>query len=182
MELFINEENLKLDEVQEFSTKVRALLFDEYNRILIANYGNVILLPGGKVDKGEENFTAIVRELSEELGEIYSSEELDYFMTLNYFQKDYPKRDGTLQNRLVQTHYFIGKYKEIKNNRQKLTEKEKKDNFKLELVLLNELENIILNNKNDNPRNIYFQRELLMILDNYRSYSRCYGIKKIKQK
>lgn len=182
MELLINEDNLKLDEVQDFSTKVRALLLDEYNRILIANYGNVILLPGGKVDKGEENSIAIVRELSEELGESYNSEELDYFMTLNYFQKDYPKRDGTFQNRLVQTHYFIGKYKEIKKNRQKLTEKERKDNFKLELVSLEELENIILNNKNDNPRNRYFQKELLMILDNYRSYSRCYGIKKIKQK
>ena len=68
MELFINEDNLKLDEVQEFSIKVRALLFDEYNRILIANYGNVILLPGGKIDEGETNLMAITRELSEEIG------------------------------------------------------------------------------------------------------------------
>jgi len=55
MELIINEDNLNNNEVQEFSTKVRAILFDENNRILIANYGNVILLPGGKVDDGETN-------------------------------------------------------------------------------------------------------------------------------
>ena len=182
MELFINEDNLKLDEVQEFSIKVRALLFDEYNRILIANYGNVILLPGGKIDEGETNLMAITRELSEEIGQNYSGEELEFFTTLNYFQKDYPKRDGTFQNRLVQTHYFLARYKGIKKNTQKLTEKEKKDNFKLELVSLNELENIILNNKNDNPRNIYFQRELLMILAYYKKSKQNTSIKKLKLK
>ena len=53
MELVINEDNLQFEEIQEFSSKVRAILVDGNNRILIANYGNVILLPGGKVDEGE---------------------------------------------------------------------------------------------------------------------------------
>ena len=53
MGLVINEDNLQYSEVQEFSSKVRAILIDENNQMLIANYGNVILLPGGKVDEGE---------------------------------------------------------------------------------------------------------------------------------
>ena len=179
MEITINEEKLQNKEINEFSIKARAILINEKNQILIANYGNVILLPGGKVDKGESIFDAITRELNEELGQDYNSDELEFFTTINYYQKNYPKRDGTFQNRLVLTHYFIGKLKEIKINLQKLTQKEQKDNFKLELISLEELEDKILNNKNNNPRNIYFQKELLIVLDNYKNIKQNI-IKKIK--
>lgn len=182
MELVINHDNLQFDEVKELTSKARAILVDENNRILVANYGNVILLPGGKVDEGETLSEAITRELSEELGQDYSANELDFFLTLNYYQKNYPKRDGTFQNRLVQTHYFVGSYKGIKKESQKLTEKEQKGNFRLELVLLEELENIILNNKNNNPRNIYFQQELLNILASYKKMTQDTSIKKLELK
>lgn len=75
-----------------------------------------------------------------------------------------------------------GLYKDIKKNSQKLTEKEQKDNFKLELVSLEELENIIMNNKNDNPRNIYFQKELLIILANYKILNQDASVKILKLK
>ena len=182
MEIVINEDNLKLNEIEEYSSKVRAILVDDNDKILIANYGNVILLPGGKVDDGETISRAIIRELSEELGQVYNSEELDFYMTLNYYQKNYPKRDGMFKNRLVQTHYFIGSYKEINKDFQKLTEKEGKDNFRLELVSLENLENMILNNKNDNPRNIYFKKELLIILDSYKNLNESISVKKLELK
>lgn len=182
MELTINEDNLKYNEIQKFSLKVRAILIDENNKVLIANYGEVILLPGGKVDECEKISDAITRELNEELGQNYSSKELEYFTTLNYYQKDYPKRDGTFQNRLVQTHYFVGPYKEINKDIQKLTEKELKDNFSLELVSLDDLKNMILNNKNNNPRNAYFQNELLTILTSYKNNKPNTNIKKLELK
>ena len=182
MELVINDDNLQLNEVQEFNSKARAILIDENNRILIANYGNIILLPGGKVDEGETLSEAIIRELSEELGQNYNSSELEFFVTLNYYQKSYPKRDGTFQNRLVQTHFYIGSYKGIKNDSRKLTEKEHKGNFRLELVSLEDLENMILKNVNDNPRNIYFQKELLTILASYKNIKQHTSVKKLELK
>jgi len=181
MELIINEDNLDISEVQEVNSKVRAILFDENNQILIANYGNIILLPGGKIDNDETNIQAIIRELKEETGREYTKEELTLFLTLNYYQKNYPKRNGINQNRLIQTYYFIGEYKSIEKESQKLTEREQKDNFNLELVSLETLEIKIQNNINNNPRNIYFQKELLAVLKKYKNLEEKEIIKKLKK-
>lgn len=166
--IVINIDDLKMNEVQEFTSKVRAILVDEDNTILVANYGGVYLLPGGSIDSGETKEQAIIRELREEIGQDYNKEELEYFICLRYFQKNYPKRNGTFQNRLVETYYFVGKMKGILKSSQALTDKEKQDNFKLELFCLEELEKVILENTNNNPRNLYFQRELMSIIQVYK--------------
>ena len=68
-------------------------------------------------------------------------------------------------NRLIRTYYFIASYKPVKLRLQKLTEKEKKDDFKLAVVPLCELKKLVLKNKNSNPRNFYFQREMIEVID-----------------
>lgn len=182
MELVINEDNLFFEEVQEFNSKVRAILVDESNRILVANYGSVILLPGGSVDEGETTYEAIVRELGEELGQSYSVDELSWILELSYYQKNYPKRDGSVKNRLVQTYYFVGRYKGVVASAQQLTEKEQKDDFRLELVSIDSLENMIMENVNNNPRNVYFQKELLTVLRFYKNMDQGESVKKLELK
>ena len=79
--IIINPNNLKEDEILQ-KEKVRALLFDENNRIIVGNYNNLYLLPGGKIDKNELLKEGLIRELEEELGTTFTEENLDYFMTL----------------------------------------------------------------------------------------------------
>lgn len=181
MNIIINEDNLKNEEIHDFNLKARAILIDESNRILIANYAKIILLPGGSIEKGETILEGIKRELKEEIGIVYEDEELEPIITINYYQNNYPKRDGTLKNRLVQTHYFLADYKSTNDKKQDLTESESKGNFKLELVALQDLETIILENENDNPRNIYFQKELLKVIDTYKNISSKSKVKKLNK-
>ena len=51
-------------------------MITEDNKIVIANYGGVTLLPGGSMEKGEKQEETIIRELEEELGVIYNQNEL----------------------------------------------------------------------------------------------------------
>ena len=166
MNIIINENKLNKKDINEFSFKVRAILINEKDEILICKYGETYLLPGGKIDKNESKLEALIRELNEETGIKYKENDFKTFCELNFYQKDYPKRDSAFKlNRLVTTYYYIGNFKEINLNNQILTDNEIKSNFKLETIKLKDLENIIKNNKNNNPRNIYFQKEILTLLD-----------------
>jgi 8-oxo-dGTP pyrophosphatase MutT (NUDIX family) len=165
MKLIINENNLELSDIDEFSSKVRAIIINKNNELLVCKYGETYLLPGGKIDDGEEQISALIRELHEETGTKYLESDFSFFMELNYYQKDYPKRDSdSIVNRLLNTYYYKCEYREINLDKQILSDKEIKSNFKLEFINLKEIENIIENNINDNPRNIFFQNELLNVI------------------
>jgi len=182
MEIVINDAKLKMQEIDESNTKVRALLVNEYNQLLIANYGGVYLLPGGSIEKDESIIEAIVRELKEETGQDYVQAEFSYLSYVKYFQKNYPKRNGTFQNRLVKTHYFVANYKGFSELNQMLSEKERKANFTLELISLDEIEKIVSDNQCTNPRNVFFQRELLAVMQLYKNKQDTINIKKLELK
>lgn len=163
-EIIINPNNLKEDEVLQ-KEKARAILFDENNRIIVGNYNNLYLLPGGKIDKNESIKEGLTRELQEELGITFTEENLEYFMTLKHFQKDFPSRKDDSIDRLVTIHFYTGflsiDLKTIKNN---LSLNEQKANFYLEYINIDDLENLILTYKISNPRAPFFDTELLTVL------------------
>ena len=162
----INENGLLDNQIDKRNSKSRAILVDN-NKILIADYGGVMLLPGGSIDKGESETQAILRELKEETGIIYEIQDLKKIMILKYYQSNYPTRDGENINRLITTYYYFGKFKGIDLTSIQRTEKEKKDNFSLELLEFDELLRR-LNDASDNPRKQYFDREIKEVLKTYR--------------
>ena len=162
----INENGLLDNQIDKRNSKSRAILVDD-NKILVANYGGIMLLPGGSIDKGESETQAILRELKEETGIIYEIQDLKKIMILKYYQPNYPTRDGENINRLITTYYYFGKFKGIDLTRIQRTEKEKKDDFNLELLEYDELYRR-LDDASDNPRKQYFDREMRKVLSAYK--------------
>ena len=81
----INESNLTDSEIDIINNKVRGILVKD-DKVLVANYGGIILFPGGKVDKGENLEEALVREIQEELDTTIKVER--FLTTVDW---DYPK-------------------------------------------------------------------------------------------
>ena len=161
--IVLNEDNLKDEEVQKYEIKTRAVLVNNSEAIIVANYGGVILLPGGKIDDGEDEYTALIRELKEETGMTYDINELKYLFQLEYYQKNYPTREGNMINRKIDTYFFTSEYKGFDANHMILTSKEQKDKFKLTLTNLEYLKYKLIESSN-NPRSPFFKNEMIEVI------------------
>lgn len=168
MQLIMNEDHLLLSDIEEYASKARAILIDDDDKIIVANYNGALLLPGGSLDKNETPIVALIRELQEETGCNYTENDLEYFLCLSQFQKQFPKTNGTIKNRLIDNYYYIGKSKGLSLNNQKLTNSEQKDNFKISLYTIEEIF-ALLNENNINPRSKFFNAELNEILQLYKN-------------
>lgn len=150
-------------------TKVRAIIETEDNKFLVANYGGILMFPGGKLEDNEYLSNAIIRELKEELGIEYRVTEIEPLTVFKQFQPNYHTREGKIVDRTINTFYFTVPYKDIDLNNIELSQKEKEGNFKLELLTEEEIDNFITHNKTNNPRKKYFVEELKCIMKTYKS-------------
>lgn len=156
--IIINTDNLNDSEIDKYNNKVRAILIKD-NKLLISRYAGITLLPGGKVDKDESLDEAITRELKEETGIIYNENELEKYLEVKYYQKEYPTRTNGTINRLLTTTYYIGKYKGTNLDNANRTLSELLNGFSLELVDIDKLPEL-MDEKSDNPRKTFFDTEL----------------------
>ena len=150
----------------EIKMKSRAIITDNEGKILIGNYGGVYLLPGGSIDTGENPNDTILRELREETG--LEFQQLEPFAKIRYFQNRYPTREGRTINRLLITYYYIGIEKDAIKHDRKLTEKEIKDGFELKYYSVGEIGRMLEQNRTENPRNEYFNKEIKTIIEQYK--------------
>ena len=167
-----NDDNLSINDIEETVTKVRAIIVNEDNEIVLARYNDLYLLPGGSVDNNENLNEALIRELKEETGMNFENTSLEPFVMVEQYNKAYPKRDDiNFSDRLSKTYYYlINTDEKINKRNMKLTLNELNHDFSAIRVNLNDIEKIVHNHFNDNPRNKYFKRELLAVIDYYKSY------------
>ena len=165
----LNDNNLTLNDISKFEHKSRAILMQD-DMILVANYGGVILLPGGKVDedKNESSKLALIRELKEETGVNYTLDELTQVLNLKWFQSNYPTRSKDVINRYLETDYFVADFKGLDLNNVHRTEKEQKDGFSLKLISIEEFTRT-LSVSSDNPRKRFFDKENEVVIDTIKS-------------
>ena len=164
--IIINDENIN-EKYTKKKLKSRAILVNSSNEILVANYGGVHLLPGGSIDDKETPEEAIHRELKEEIGVDMKTGQLKLFVKVRYFQPNYPERNWNTTDRLAVTYYYVGSIDSISDERN-LTENEKKDGFTVNFYSINQIQEILNNKKGNNPRSLYFDRELQAVIDCYR--------------
>lgn len=167
-----NPDKLNKDEIDITTYKVRALIIDNSNNIIITKYADIFMLPGGKVDTNEIYEDALIRELNEELGIKFDNEEIIPFITFENYLKDYPIVNSNKKtDKLNKTTYYVIKTdKKINRDKIKLTKSEKENNFSITNINLNDAINLVSNYESENIRNLAYKTELIKVLEEFNNY------------
>ena len=144
-----NLDNLKDTEIHDFVTRVKIFLVNN-NEIIIANCNGCYQLPGGHAEEGEDLISTVKREIEEETGISLNLEEITPpFFEVRKYTKNHDRNGRNKLSKIV--YYLVYTNKKPDLNKIHLTEHEKENNFKIDLIPLNNFESTlqnIINNSN----------------------------------
>ena len=137
-ELITNKYNLKDEDMTEIVKRVKILLVNSNNEILLGYSHNTYQFPGGHVEDGESLETTIMREIQEETGIVMNIEKAEPFAKALGYYKDWPEEG---KNRKIEIYYYEINTDEKPNlNNVNYTENEKEGNFTLKYIPLDNVE------------------------------------------
>lgn len=147
------------------SNKVRILNVVN-NQVLVSQYAELIMLPGGKIDEFETSVEALIREVREETGYSLNESDIKPLIKTDVYSSNYQSRDSQdLIDKNNETEYYVTDAK-IEISKQALTEKEKNGNYQLKRINIYELIDL-LKNSNSTSKEIAYSKELLVVLEEY---------------
>lgn len=153
-------------ETKEVSLKARVIIYNKKDKkIILCNYAGAHLLPGGSIEKNEDPKYAVKREVEEETGLVFGSESFKSLFVYSAATRDYITRNQDKINKaLIEFVFFVDYDNLLEEKQNKLTDKEKKDNFSYFWISINEAIKKIENNNTKNPRASFYAGPLLDIL------------------
>lgn len=164
-EIIYNYDYLNNEDITEIVIRMKALIINNKN-ILLANENDIYQFPGGHLEDNETFEECLKREVLEETGILlFDSEIKRPFMKVTFMNKDWPEVG---KNRKAEIYfYLIETDKKPDISKVNYTENEKKGNFKVEFVPLNESISIIENNISKNEKNKVIAPDMITAIKEY---------------
>ena len=102
-EVIFNDDNLKEEDITEVVTRVKALLINDKDEVLLGYAHDLYQFIGGHVEDNEDLNIALKREIKEETGIENDTNNIKPFMRHLGYYKDYPKEN---ENRKIIIYYY----------------------------------------------------------------------------
>ena len=152
------EEDINDFEFEETVIRVKALLINEKNQILLGYSNGSYQFPGGHIKEKESLLDGLKREVKEETGMDIDTEDLKPFLKIIYAYKN--------DKRKSEIYYYLIK-NDLKYNLKETNydEMEILHKFKLKKLDLKSIREELINNINNNPLNKYIVEEMIIALE-----------------
>ena len=162
-----NKNNLKETDITEVVKRVKILIINSNNEILLGYSHNDYQFPSGHVEKGENLDQTIKREIKEEIGIILKNQNFKPFAKVISYYKNWPEKG---KNRKIEINYYELKTDEKPNlNNTEYTESEKNGHFELKYIPLENVQKILKENAKKYGDKKGITREMLEIFNLYKS-------------
>ena len=166
MEYLVNNKyNLKDEDITEVVKRVKILLINSNNEILLGYSSHEYQFIGGHVEDKESFLDTVKREVKEETGIDLDIKNINPFACSIGYWKDWPEKN---KNRKTEIYFY-----EIKTNDKPIidntlyTEHEKEGNFELRYIPLNKVLEVIKDNSDKYGDEHGIAREMTQLLNIY---------------
>ena len=167
IEKIYNDNNLTDFDIDEKTTRVRAIIINSNNDILMC-YSNGLLhyeFPGGHLEEEETLEECLKREVMEETGIELNYCDFIPFFSIKYYCKNY---HNSKKNRLVEIYYYIvhtnQQFNEYNRN---LDNEEKKQQYECKYIPSYRLRNVLIENKNTTMENNTALDDMILVWEEY---------------
>lgn len=165
--IIINDNNLTDNEITEVVKRVKALIINSKNEILLGYSNHIYQFPGGHVENDESLIDTLKREVLEETGIILNIDNIEPFVCHIGYYKDWPEIG---KNRKTEIYYYEIKTDKLPNFRKvKYTENEQKGNFELRYIKLDEFEKELNENAKKYNNSYGITKEMLSVFKIYQN-------------
>ena len=167
IEKIYNYDNITIDEIDEKTTRARAILINSNNEVLMC-YSNGLQhyeFPGGHLEEGETLEDGLKREILEETGIIIDSADINPFYAIKYYCKNY---HDSGKNRLVEIYYYVVYCDSVYDDSKKqLDTNEIIQKYECKYINVNNLKNILIENKKTTKENNSALNDMILIWDEF---------------
>lgn len=164
-ELVHNKYNLNEEDITEVVIRTKALIIND-NKVMLGNERDTYQFPGGHLEEGETFEECLKREILEETGIEIDDEAIEKpIMKISGLYKDWPEKG---KNRKTEIYYYIINTNKLPNlNKVNYTEEEKTGNYRIDIVPLDEVINVLENNIPNNPKNQVITPDMISVIKEY---------------
>lgn len=167
VEKIYNYDNLFHEEIDEKTTRARAILINSNNEVLMC-YSNGLQhyeFPGGHLEENETLEEGLKREILEETGVTIDAKKINLFYAIKYYCKNY---HNSGKNRLVEIYYYVVYCDYIyEDSKRQLDTNEIIQDYECQYINVDELKNILIENKKTTKENNSALDDMLLIWDEF---------------
>lgn len=166
-EIIYNKEKLTEKDIDETVIRVKALIINSKNEILLGYAHKTYQFPGGHIEENESLEEGLKREVKEETGIEIREVNLKPFVKIVYYTSNYR---NTGLNRKNEIYYYVIKTDDnVNENNMNLDEWEKEGNYVVKRIPLNEVESLLISGLKDNSINKIIVEEMTEVLNEYKN-------------
>lgn len=166
-QIITNKYNLTDADMTEVVKRVKVLLVNSNNEVLLGYSHNNYQFPGGHVEENETLIQTVNREVLEETGMDLGVDNIEPFACAIGYYKDWPAEG---KNRKIEIYYYEIKTDEKPNlENTEYTENEKDGNFELRYIPLTNVEEELRKNAEEYGDKKGIAREMIELFDVYKT-------------
>lgn len=164
-EIILKDSAIDINDIDEEVVRVKALIINSKNEILLGYFNNNYQFPGGHLEEGETVEECLIREIKEETGMVMKKELLKLFMIINHLSKNYFNTGKNRCNKMI--YYIVNTDQNINLNNTNYTKEEKDGDYKLYYVPLSNVEDLLIDHSNNYPKFKGIAYEMLEVINTY---------------